>query len=147
VIFPAAALVVARKIAYPWLWSSRAVVTPYAGAYVDYYFNSDNALVPPGPPLILLTQFVQGWSARLTSGVTVTTNGGATFLFGGEVGGLGSNQFVNWVLHGGVSVPLLAGPLPQSRLVRLDISALWRLFVLALRPSQLASGRVCNSGT
>jgi hypothetical protein len=73
--------------------------------YADYYFNSDNALLPNAPPLILPTQFVQGWSARLTSGVAVTTSLGPTWLLGAEVGGLGSNQFTNWLVRGGVSVP------------------------------------------
>ena len=64
-------------------------VTPYVGLYADYYFNSDDATLPL-VPLLLPTQFVQGWSARVTGGAGVTTAGGARVSLGGEVGGLGS---------------------------------------------------------
>jgi hypothetical protein len=93
------------KVSYPWPWSSTVTLIPYVGAYADYYFNSDDAVLPNASPLLLPTQFVQGWSGRLTSGVGVKTKSGAQFLIGGEVGGLGSNQFTTWTAHGRVSVP------------------------------------------
>src|SRR5207253_2873824 len=71
---------------------------PYVGLYADYYFNSDDATLPL-VPLLLPTQFVQGWSARVTGGVGVTTAGGARVSLGGEVGGLGSDQYGVWSRH------------------------------------------------
>ena len=37
---------------------------PYVGLNADYYFFSDNAA------LLLPTQFVQGWAARTTAGLS-----------------------------------------------------------------------------
>jgi len=91
------------KVAYPWLWSVGTVVTPYAGVYADYYFNKDDD-VPPLSPILLPTQFVQGWSARLTSGIAVALAGGPKLSVGGEVGGLG-NHFTVWSLRGRAAVP------------------------------------------
>jgi outer membrane autotransporter protein len=101
------------KVAYPLLWSATAVVTPlwsvtavvtpYAGVYADYYFNKDDT-VPPLAPILLPTQFVQGWSARITSGVAVAFASGPKLSVGGEVGGLGNN-FTVWTARGRAVVP------------------------------------------
>ena len=67
--------------------------------YAYYYFSSDNAA------LLLPTQFVQGWAARTTAGVSYNVAGGAKILLGGEVGGLGSQNFTTWSVRGRASVP------------------------------------------
>jgi hypothetical protein len=76
------------KVTYPWMYSSTMTVAPYAGIYADYYFSKDDATA-----ILLPTELIQGWSARVTSGVSVGFVGGAKLSVGGEVGGLGSNQF------------------------------------------------------
>jgi len=86
------------KVAYPLYWGA-ATVAPYVGLYADYYFSSDNAA------LLLPTTFVQGWAARTTAGVSYTAAGGARILVGGEVGGLGSQNFTVWSVRGRASVP------------------------------------------
>jgi hypothetical protein len=67
------------KAAYPWLvWWAAMKLTPYAGVYADYYFNSDDnaPLSGAATPILLPTQFVHGWSARVTSGVDMMVLGG-----------------------------------------------------------------------
>jgi hypothetical protein len=92
------------KVAYPWLWSATATVAPYVGIYADYYFNRDDGTLPVAP-LLLPTEFVHGWSARVTSGVAMEIAGGPKLSVGGEVGGLGSNQFTTWSVRGRAAVP------------------------------------------
>jgi uncharacterized repeat protein (TIGR01451 family) len=87
------------KVAYPMVWGAMATLAPYVGLYADYYFSSDNAA------LLLPTQFVQGWAARTTAGVRYNVPGGAKLLIGGEVGGLGSQNFTTWSVRGRASVP------------------------------------------
>ena len=86
------------KVAYPIYWGAGAVA-PYVGLYADYYFSSENAV------LLLPTTFVQGWAARTTVGVSYNVLGGARLLVGGEVGGLGSQNFTVWSVRGRASVP------------------------------------------
>jgi outer membrane autotransporter protein len=95
------------KVAYPWqLWWAAMKVTPYAGVYADYYFNSDDnvPLSASATPILLPTQFIHGWSARVTSGVDMTVVGGTRLSVGGEVGGLGNN-FTVWSVRGRAAVP------------------------------------------
>jgi outer membrane autotransporter protein len=87
------------KVAYPMFWGAMTRLAPYVGLYADYYFSSDNA------QLLLPTQFVQGWAARTTAGVSYNVAGGARILVGGEVGGLGSQTFTTWSVRGRASVP------------------------------------------
>jgi hypothetical protein len=95
------------KVAYPWLlpWAAMRV-TPYAGVYADYYFNRDDnvPLSASAAPILLPTQFVHGWSARLTSGIGMALVGGTRLSVGGEVGGLGNN-FMVWSVRGRAVVP------------------------------------------
>jgi hypothetical protein len=86
------------KVGYPIFWGP-AAVAPYVGVYADYYFSSENAA------LLLPTTFVQGWAARTTVGVSYNVLGGARFLIGGELGGLGSQNFTVWSVRGRASVP------------------------------------------
>ncbi|MGV7218487.1 DUF7933 domain-containing protein [Bradyrhizobium sp. UFLA05-112] len=95
------------KIMYPWLWTTTVKLMPYVGLYADYYFNRDDATLPVGP-LLQATQFLQGWSARVTTGVGVTLETGPRLSVDGELGGLGSNQFTVWSVRGRASVPFSA---------------------------------------
>jgi hypothetical protein len=94
---------VGSKVAYPWLWSSAMTVSPYAGLYADYYFNHDDAVLPV-TPLLLPSQFVHGFSARVTSGLAAAIAGGTKLSVGGEYGGIGSD-FKMWTVKGRASVP------------------------------------------
>jgi uncharacterized repeat protein (TIGR01451 family) len=87
------------KVAYPMAWDVATTFAPYVGLYADYYFSSDNAA-----PL-LPTQFVQGSAARVTAGLSYSGAGGAKVSIGGEVGGLGSQEFTTWSVRGRASVP------------------------------------------
>ena len=87
------------KLAYPMVWDSGATLAPYVGFYGDYYFSSDNAV------LLLPTQFVHGWAGRATAGLGYSVAGGARILVGGEVGGLGSQNFTTWSVRGRASAP------------------------------------------
>jgi hypothetical protein len=82
------------------MYSSTMTVAPYVGGYADYYFSRDDATA-----ILLPTQFIQGWSARAVSGISLTFVGSARLTLGGEAGGLGSNQFVVWTVRGRASVP------------------------------------------
>jgi uncharacterized repeat protein (TIGR01451 family) len=86
------------KVAYPWLFGATMTVAPYVGAYADYYFN--NSSTAP----LLPTQFVQGWSARVTGGLNFDVAGGIRGSVGGELGGLG-NDFLVWSVRGRASIP------------------------------------------
>jgi outer membrane autotransporter protein len=96
---------IGTKVAYPWMWSATAIVTPYVGLYADYYFNQDDGTLPGTTPLLLPTEFVHGLSARLTSGIAVAFASGPKLSLGGELGGLGSNQFTTWSVRGRASAP------------------------------------------
>jgi hypothetical protein len=87
------------KVAYPLAWNAGATVAPYAGVYVDYYFSKDDATA-----LLLPAEVLQGWSARIVSGVSLALPGGAKVAVGGEVGGLGGD-FLMWTVRGRASVP------------------------------------------
>jgi hypothetical protein len=91
------------KVAYPWMWSPSAMFTPYAGIYADYYFNKDDAAAL-GAPNLLPTEYVQGFSARVVSGLAVAITGGPRLSFGGELGGIG-NDFMVWTVRGRAAVP------------------------------------------
>jgi outer membrane autotransporter protein len=86
------------KVAYPIYWGT-AAVAPYVGIYADYYFSSENAV------LLLPTTFVHGWAARTTAGIGFNVVGGAKVSVGGEVGGLGSQNFTTWSVRGRASLP------------------------------------------
>ena len=86
------------KVAYPIYWGT-AAVAPYVGLYADYYFSSENAV------LLLPTTFVHGWAVRTTAGISFNVAGGAKVSVGGEVGGLGSQNFTTWSVRGRASLP------------------------------------------
>jgi len=57
------------------------------GAYGDWRFGSDNAL----PVAVPIVGIANGWSGRVTGGLTWTWSGGATLALGSEYGGLGAH--------------------------------------------------------
>jgi hypothetical protein len=87
------------KLIYHSQWSE-VTVTPYVGLYADYYFTQDSAYVPPLP-----LPSTDGASARLISGITLSTRRGAQFSVGGEFGGLGSGSFDIWSVRARSAVP------------------------------------------
>jgi hypothetical protein len=89
------------KAAYPWLWSDTTRIVPFAGIYADYYFNTDDATVPFTN---LPTEVLHGWSARVTSGVSMTFTGGARVSVDAELGGIGSD-FKFWTARGRFALP------------------------------------------
>lgn len=91
------------KVGYPLMWSSTVTVVPYAGAYADYYFSSDDALALT-IPVLLPEEFVDGAAARVVSGLVVTAKDGARFALDGELGGLG-NDFETWTVRGRFGTP------------------------------------------
>lgn len=78
------------KLAYPWLSPSGAWLTPYVGAYGDFRFGSDNAVLD-APALVS----PEGMSGRLTTGVAVRNARDATLTLDGELGGLGGS-YLTW---------------------------------------------------
>jgi plastocyanin len=88
------------KITYPWILVDGTTIAPYAGVYLDYYFDNETVADVLQP-----VDFIQGWSMRATSGLSFSLPSGIILSIGGEVGGLGSGQFTNWTARGGASVP------------------------------------------
>jgi hypothetical protein len=76
------------------------VIAPYLGVYADWRFSTDDAL-PAGQPLVGIGD---GWSGRVTGGVTFTQKGGASVALGGEYGGFGANYKI-WTASGRVFWP------------------------------------------
>jgi hypothetical protein len=97
------------KLTMPFAWTDTLRLAPYLGVYADYYFNKDDAAAPAALAgagnLLLPTEFIHGWSARLTGGLGIAAAGGTRLIVGGELGGLGSGQFITWTVRGRASVP------------------------------------------
>jgi outer membrane autotransporter protein len=91
------------KVGYPVAWSRTVTVMPYAGAFADYYFSSDNAAALT-IPVLLPEEFVDGAAARIVSGLAVTVKDGARLALDGELGGLG-NDFETWTARGSFATP------------------------------------------
>jgi outer membrane autotransporter protein len=87
------------KLGYLWQLSGGTSVVPYAGIYGDYYFGKDNDEAKTGS-----LPTVSGFSARVVSGVSLATKGGAQFAVGGELGGI-AGDFTARILRAGASVP------------------------------------------
>ncbi len=84
--FSAGRTALGAQVARPWTMSNRWIVAPYVGAYGDWRFSSDNAL-PTGSPV---ANIGNGWSGRVTSGLSATAPRGVNVSLGGELGGLGA---------------------------------------------------------
>lgn len=85
--FSAGRTALGTKVARPFEASGGWMISPYAGLYGDWRFSSDNAL-PVGTPV---ANVKDGWSGRVTSGVSATATRGAMISLGGELGGLGAS--------------------------------------------------------
>jgi len=91
------------KVSYPVAWTATVALAPYAGAYGDYYFTGNDAVVAGVPTTAIL---LQGWSARLIAGLDLRFRGGGTLGVGGELGGIGSNSDTTiWTYRARGSVP------------------------------------------
>jgi hypothetical protein len=89
------------KVSYPMAWKNDVAIAPYVGVYGDYYFSSDDATTFG----VATTPLLQGWSARVTSGVAMRFDRGTQLSIGGELGGIGSssNTYVySLKVHGSV---------------------------------------------
>jgi hypothetical protein len=75
-------------------------IMPYVGFYGDYRFSSDNAL-PAGSPIVGIGD---GWSGRVTSGISFAHRLGMSVSLGGEYAGIGGIYKV-WSGNARVSVP------------------------------------------
>lgn len=91
---------VGNKVSYPWPTAATLSVVPYLGLYTDFRFSTTSAL-PVGIPDVGV---VNGWSERVTTGVTITKDrNGPSLSLEGELGGLGAgydiwsaNVRANW---------------------------------------------------
>lgn len=87
--FTAGRVSIGDKLTRPATFGS-VKLAPYAGLYGDWRFSSGNAL-PAGVPVVGIGD---GWSARVTSGVTFATAGPLAVSLGGEYGGIGAEYKV-----------------------------------------------------
>ena len=94
------------KVSYPWLYSATIELTPYAGLYADYYFTGDSAaaVALAGAQPLGSVPFLEGWSARATTGLAARFGHGAIVAIGAELGGVGGN-LKRWTFSGRVSAP------------------------------------------
>jgi hypothetical protein len=89
------------KLTYPFFWAAHDLrVAPYVGLYGDYYFTSD-----PAAATAFIPETFQGWSARITSGLSISTPGGASAMLGGEYGSAGDSGVTRWSVRGRTSIP------------------------------------------
>lgn len=91
------------KVAYPFQSSGGLAFEPYLGAYVDYYFSSEDT---PSLNGILVDVIRDGWSARFTGGVTLVSETGLRATFAGEFGGLGTGGAPHGSIRARLSIPL-----------------------------------------
>ena len=98
--FSAGRTALGAQVVRPWAITNGWMVSPYAGLYGDWRFSTDNAL-PTGTPVANLKN---GWSARVTSGLTASTLRGANISLGGELGGLGATYKI-WTGNVRAAVP------------------------------------------
>lgn len=74
---------VGAEVGTPLIWSN-TVVTPYVGLFGDYRFGDETIAAASVVP-----NLENGWSARVTGGVSWLSSTGLTASIGGEYGGLG----------------------------------------------------------
>jgi Autotransporter beta-domain/IPT/TIG domain/Putative Ig domain len=89
------------KIAYPFAWTESITLTPYAGLYGDYYFNTDDAQAVGAGAILPV---FDGWSARAIVGIAAQFAGGGQLSVGGERSGIGGN-FGLWTYRARASIP------------------------------------------
>lgn len=91
------------NLAYPFAWTSMVTLSPYAGIYGDYYFNTDNIVVAGAGALPVAPVFA-GMSARTDVGIAAQFARGGQFTVGGERSGLGGS-FSLWTYRARASIP------------------------------------------
>jgi hypothetical protein len=97
--FSAGRVATGGKVIVPW-YVGGTRVAPYFGAYGDWRFGTDNAF-PAGSPIVGIGN---GWSGRVTGGLSWTCFNGGTFSLGSEYGGLGASYKV-WTANARVLWP------------------------------------------
>jgi predicted hotdog family 3-hydroxylacyl-ACP dehydratase len=94
------------KVAYPFAWTDTIKLSPYAGIYGDYYFNTDNISLA-GAGALPVTPVFAGLSARTEVGITAQFASGGQLTVGGERSGLGGS-FSLWTYRARASIPFSA---------------------------------------
>jgi hypothetical protein len=97
--FSAGRVATGGQLIYPWN-AGNVRIAPYLGAYGDYRFSTDNAL-PSGEPVVGIGN---GWSARLTTGISWACASGPVLSLGSEYGGLGATYKI-WSANGRILWP------------------------------------------
>lgn len=92
---------VGGKVSVPWKTEPGMILTPSLGLYADYRFSSDDAM----PTGIAAFDVNDGWSARVTGGLTARFNSGVHVSIEGDVGGITSEGAQNWSGRARVAVP------------------------------------------
>jgi hypothetical protein len=98
--FSAGRTALGAKVGRSFEASNGWTVTPNAGLYGDWRFQSDNAL-PTGTPV---ANIGTGWSGRVTAGLAAKAAGGCMVSLDGEYGGLGANYKI-WTGNVRATVP------------------------------------------
>ena len=88
--FSAGRVATGGRLIAPWQASADLTLSAYLGLYGDWRFGTNNA-TPAGEPLVGIGN---GWSGRVTGGLSATKSGGGTLSLGGELGGLGADYKV-----------------------------------------------------
>jgi len=91
------------KVAYPFAWTETVMLSPYAGIYGDYYFNTDNIVVA-GAGALPVTPVFAGGSARTSVGMSAQFASSGQLMVGGERSGLAGN-FSLWTYRARASIP------------------------------------------
>jgi outer membrane autotransporter protein len=87
------------KVIYPFAWTDTMSLAPDFGIYADYYFNEDAATAFAGAgSLPYASTAMQGWSARLTGGLSAKFATGGMVGLAAEYGGIGNN-FQTWTMR------------------------------------------------
>ena len=85
--FSAGRTALGAKVGRPFEASNGWTVTPNAGLYGDWRFQSDSA-IPTGTPV---GNIGTGWSARVTGGLAAKSASGCMVSLDGEYGGIGAS--------------------------------------------------------
>jgi outer membrane autotransporter protein len=87
--------------ARPFVTSGGWIIAPYAGLYADWVFSStSNSTLPVGPPIALVGD---GWSGRVTAGLSAWPLPNLMLTLGGDYGGLGANYKI-WTGNLGAAI-------------------------------------------
>ena len=98
--FSAGRTALGAKVARPIEMVNGWMLTPNAGLYGDWRFQSNNA-IPTGTPV---ANIGDGWSGRVTAGLSATAAGGCMVSLDGEYGGLGASYKI-WTSNVRATLP------------------------------------------